>query len=62
MAKSGPSEKNACCSMEKARLVEDLRCCDFNSTSLEQRHDCYRRAAKESGQRSKACMISRPIF
>ncbi len=47
-----------CCALEKARLVEELRECDYESTSPEERHLCYRWAAKKSGHRSKECLIS----
>jgi hypothetical protein len=47
-----------CCTREKNRLVEELRACDYNSESPEERHHCYRWAAKKSGYRSKECLIS----
>lgn len=46
-----------CCSLEKTHLVEALRKCDLCSTSYEAFHQCYRDAAKESGQRARACII-----
>ena len=47
-----------CCSREKDRLVEELRECDYDTISPEERHLCYRWAAKKSGRRSKECLIS----
>jgi len=44
--------------MEKKRLVEDLRKCDMSSTSYAEFHRCSRAAARESGKRSRACMLS----
>jgi len=46
-----------CCSMEKNRLVEQLRKCDFCADSYEAFHECYRDAARESGQRARACIV-----
>ncbi|MGD8959691.1 MAG: hypothetical protein PVI27_07595 [Desulfobacteraceae bacterium] len=50
-------QSRQCCSMEKKRLVEDLRKCDFCATSYEELHRCYRGAATESGQRARACIV-----
>ncbi|MCG8635228.1 MAG: hypothetical protein MI863_15455 [Desulfobacterales bacterium] len=58
MAKSVSIEAKACCTREKERLVEELRCCDYETTSIEERHECYRWAAKKSGQRAKKCLIT----
>ncbi len=58
MAKSVSIEARACCVLEKERLVEELRSCDYDTTSPEERHNCFRWAAKKSGQRSKECLIS----
>ncbi|THB74693.1 MAG: hypothetical protein D3926_21485 [Desulfobacteraceae bacterium] len=48
----------SCCSKEKERLVRELYECDYETTSPEERHLCYRWAAKKSGHRAKQCMIS----
>jgi hypothetical protein len=58
MAKSISIQAKACCSLEKERLVEELRSCDYDTTSPEERHECYRFAAKKSGRRAKQCLIS----
>ncbi|MBF0469386.1 MAG: hypothetical protein HQK61_10965 [Desulfamplus sp.] len=50
------SKAKACCSLEKKRLMNVLKSCDAYSESIE-RHLCYKKAAKESGRRSKACML-----
>jgi hypothetical protein len=47
-----------CCTREKERLVEELKECDYDSQSPEDRHFCYRWAAKKSGYRSRECLIS----
>ena len=47
-----------CCLREKDRLKEELRECDSESFSPEERHECYRWAAKKSGRRSKECLIT----
>jgi hypothetical protein len=46
-----------CCSLEKTRLMEELRKCDC-SDSYDELHQCYRSAAKESGDRAKSCMFA----
>lgn len=58
MAGSINIKAKECCAREKQRLVEELRECDYNTTSPEERHLCYRWAAKKSGHRSKECIIS----
>ncbi|MGB5987329.1 MAG: hypothetical protein WBG37_18635 [Desulfobacterales bacterium] len=47
------TQTNACCSMEKSRLVEQLRKCDMCTDNYEEFHQCYRDAARESGQRAR---------
>lgn len=54
MAEQNPRQ---CCSLEKTRLMEELRKCDC-STSYEEFHECYRDAAKESGQRARSCTVA----
>jgi len=43
--------------MEKKRLIEELRKCDFCSDRVASRHRCYPSAAKESGRRARQCVI-----
>jgi hypothetical protein len=38
--------------------VVELKKCDLCTTSYEEFHQCYRDAAKESGQRARACMVA----
>ena len=45
-----------CCHRAHERLVRHLGACEMVSNNPDERHDCYRRAAKVSGDRSKACM------
>lgn len=52
-----PTSARNCCTLENQRLVEAIRACDYCSTSFKRHLACYRRAAKESGQRSHSCMI-----
>jgi hypothetical protein len=56
MANSSKSAK--CCSMEKERLMKELEKCNFCSDDYEEFHNCYREAARESGERSRACIIN----
>jgi hypothetical protein len=52
------SEKaKKCCSHEHDRLVEGLSSCDIQFETPDERHRCYRVAAKRSGRRSKKCII-----
>ena len=57
MSKSSKQSAASCCSMEKQRLVEEIKKCDFCSDSYEDLHRCYRSAARASGDRAKSCMI-----
>ena len=50
-------QSHQCCSLEKTRLVEELRRCDYCSTSCEEFHQCYRDAAREGVNRSRACIV-----
>jgi hypothetical protein len=58
MARLVSKDAKACCLLEKERLVEELRECDYGSSSPEDWHKCYQWAAKKSGHRSKECLIS----
>ncbi|MDA8141810.1 MAG: hypothetical protein M0036_24455 [Desulfobacteraceae bacterium] len=55
---SSSKERRNCCTMEKKRLVEELRKCDFCASSYEEFHQCYRDAAKESGEWSRSCPMN----
>ncbi len=48
----------SCCSQEKDRLMDVLRTCDYCTESMEERHYCYQQAAKQSGKRSRECIMS----
>lgn len=56
MAQSENKSASRCCSMEKQRLTKQIRKCDYCSESYEEFHNCYRSAARESGQRAKSCV------
>lgn len=46
-----------CAAVGKKRMMEALRACDYCTTSMEERSECYQAVAKESGLRSKTCMM-----
>jgi len=56
MANSSKPAK--CCSMEKKNLVKELEKCNFCTDNYDDFHNCYRQASRESGERSRACIIS----
>ena len=45
-----------CCHQEYEQLVRQLGFCEMESNNDRERHDCYRREAKASGARAKACI------
>jgi hypothetical protein len=47
-----------CCAMEKENLVATLQKCDWCSTSYEEISQCYQAAAREIGERSRACLVT----
>jgi hypothetical protein len=57
MSKSNIQKAARCCSMEKQRLNEEIRHCDFCSETYDELHDCYRSAARDSGKRAKSCVV-----
>ena len=57
MKKSSRESAARCCSMEKKRLVDEIRMCDFCSESYEEFNRCYRSAARASGERSRSCIM-----
>ena len=46
-----------CCALGKKKMTDALRSCDYCTTSLEERGECYRAVAKDSGLRSRACVL-----
>jgi hypothetical protein len=46
-----------CCALEKKRMSDALRYCDYGTTSSEERSACYKAVAKDSGLRSKTCIL-----
>ncbi len=48
------SEHN-CLQDEKVRLMDEVRHCDFCSTSMAEHMHCYEETARASGKRAKDC-------
>ena len=57
MTASSNNNRN-CCTMERKRLVEELRKCDYCTSSYEEFQQCYSETAKESGERSRSCPMA----
>lgn len=47
-----------CCALEKIRMKEALRACDYCTTSMEERSACYKIIARDTGLRTKACILT----
>jgi len=46
-----------CCALGKKRMMDALRSCDYCTNSLEERSECYRAVAKDTGLRTKTCIL-----
>ena len=46
-----------CCALGKKRMTDALRSCDYCTTSQEERSECYKAVAKDSGLRSRNCIL-----
>lgn len=46
-----------CCAVGKKRMTDALRACDYCTTSMKERSACYKAVAKDTGLRSKTCMM-----
>ncbi len=46
-----------CCAVGKMKMMDALRSCDFCTTSMDERSECYKEVAKDSGLRTKTCML-----
>lgn len=55
MSRDLSSAESKCLTDERDRLKDEIRQCDFCSSSLEEHRDCYQDASRASGERSKAC-------
>ena len=56
--KSYKKNKAAMCSaIGKKRMIDALRSCDYCTTSMDMRSACYKAVAKDSGLRSKTCIL-----
>jgi hypothetical protein len=58
MRRSVSIHAKSCCADEKARLMDILFTCDYCTDSLEARHRCYQKAAKQSGSRARQCLMT----
>ncbi len=47
--------EKSCLRDEKERLMDEVRHCDYCSTSMADHMHCYEETARSSGRRSKAC-------
>ena len=47
--------EKTCLRDEKERLQDEVRHCDYCSTSIDEHMHCYEETARSSGRRSKAC-------
>ncbi len=56
MDKRASKKARQCCAVEKENLVAELRRCDWCSASYEEMSECYQAAAREIGERSRACL------
>jgi hypothetical protein len=57
MAQPRSSSAGTCCFREKRRLVKELSICGYCSTSFEEYKRCRQEVSRDSGERSKECMI-----
>jgi hypothetical protein len=57
MLNASRTKAKRCCSREHEQLVRRIGSCEIESNNTGQRHNCYRREAKNSGARAKACMV-----
>ena len=56
--KSYMKKKAAMCSaIGKKRMTDALRSCDYGTTTIKERSACYKAVAKDTGLRSRACIL-----
>jgi hypothetical protein len=55
MKRSAQDRQQGCCHQARKQLIEELRRCDFCTTSVEEHDACRQAVARESGERAKAC-------
>ncbi len=46
-----------CAAIGKKRMTDALRSCDYCTTSMDKRSACYKAVAKDSGLRTKTCIL-----
>lgn len=46
-----------CCAVGKKKMMDALRSCDYCTTSMDERSSCYKTVAKDSGLRTKTCIL-----
>jgi hypothetical protein len=56
MKRSLKSHGQRCCHTARKQLLDELRKCDYCTTSVEEHDACRQAAARESGERAKACV------
>jgi hypothetical protein len=55
MKRSSMSREQRCCHTARKQLLDDLRKCDYCTTSVEEHDACRQAAARESNERARAC-------
>jgi hypothetical protein len=55
MKRSSMSREQRCCHTARKQLVEELRRCDYCTTSIEEHDACRRAAARRSEEQARAC-------
>jgi len=55
MARSLTEFEKVCLADEKEFMIDELRKCDYCTTSIEEHDRCWSEAARRSGERSRGC-------
>jgi hypothetical protein len=56
MKKTSKNRDQRCCHTARKQLLDDLRKCDYCTTSVEEHDACRQTAARRSDERAKGCM------
>jgi hypothetical protein len=56
MKKTSKNRDQRCCHTVRKQLLDDVRKCDYCTTSVEEHDVCRQAAARRSDARAKACM------
>lgn len=53
------NQERACGINKRENLLKSLRCCEFNTDSIQELRSCYSRTARQNGESARQCIAAK---